>query len=226
MKHVNLLLGGLLLSGTILAQKPDAGTPMSLEGQIGWNANTLTFNSPSIRFRYFLADNIAARVTLGVYSQKYTQLFYEGPNVTQGASGEYITRSNAWNLGIGGEYHFGGTDRLSPYAGLEVFFGGGKVITEGNNTDGSIYIDDYQEESVQPVSLFGFNIVAGTDFYFTEHFYLGAEIGFGLQAITQKEGETSVTSGGITVSSALQPEEKMSFYGNNVLGAFRLGWRF
>lgn len=226
MKHINLLLGGLLLSGAVMAQKPDAGTPMSLEGQVGWNANTLTFNSPSIRFRYFFADNIAARLTVGLSNTKYTELFYEGPNVTQGASGEYITRSNAWNIGLGGEYHFTGTDRLSPYVGLDIILGGAKQRTEGTDTDGTMYIADYQEESVRPVSLFGFNIVAGTDFYFSEHFYIGAEMGFGLQALKQGEGESSVTSGGITVSTAIQPEEKFSNIGNNVMGAFRLGWRF
>lgn len=226
MKQLTLLATGFLLSGTMLAQKPTADVPMTLEGQFGWNANTLSFSAPSIRFRYFFADNIAARVTLGVSNTKYTELFYEGPNVTQGASGEYISRTNAWNMAIGGEYHFAGTERLSPYAGLDVFFGAGKVRTEGNNTDGTSYIDDYTEESVRPVSLFGVNLVAGTDFYFADNFYTGMEIGFGWTGLTQKEGETSVTSGGITVSSAIQTEEKNSFWGNNVMGTFRLGWRF
>lgn len=226
MKKLSLLVGGIILSGAVLAQKPDASVPMTLEGQLGFNASTLSFQAPAIRFRYFLADNIAARVTLMVDNTKTTENFYEGPGVTEGAAGEYITKDNGWGAAIGAEYHFAGTDRLSPYAGIDIMFGGSKVTTEGTDSDGTSYVADYSETSETPTSMFGVNLVAGTDYYFAENFYIGMELGFGWASTTWKEGEASVTSGGTTVSGPIRPEEKESTLGNNFIGNFRLGWRF
>lgn len=226
MRTLNILLGGMLLSGAVMAQKPTADTPMSLEGQLGYNASSLSFQAPTIRFRYFLQDNIAVRLTVGVNNTKETENFYEGPGVTEGASGEFITKNNVWLAAIGGEYHFAGTDRLSPYAGLDIGFGSNKITGEGTNSDGSTYIADYSEEGELPQTLFGINLVAGTDYYFAENFYIGLEMGFLWLSRTDKEGELSVTSGGTTTTEAVRTETKVTTFSNNVIGNLRLGWRF
>lgn len=225
MKKLSLLVGGLVLTTAAMAQKPDASVPSTLEGQLGWNASTLSFNAPSIRYRYFLQDNIAVRVTLGIANSSTTDNYFENEQDNSGASGTYETKTGGLNAAIGAEYHFGGTDRLSPYAGLDIMFGSGKMTTDGTNSDGTSYMASYSESSEAKTGMFGVNLVAGTDYYFAENFYIGLEMGLGWQSITQKEGESSQTISG-TTTTFKSNESKSSSFGNNVIGTFRLGWRF
>src|SRR3989338_362162 len=175
MKKLSLLVGGLILSTAVMAQKPDASVHNTLEGLINWNASTLSFTSPSIRYRYFVQDNIAVRVTLGVHNSSSTDNFTE--------------------------------------------FG------DGTNSDGATFIDAYTESSEAKTSMFGVNLVAGTDYYFAENFYLGLELGLGWTSMTWKEGEATTTFGGTTTTS-VTPEAKASDLNTGAVGSFRLGWRF
>jgi len=238
MKKLSLLVGGIILSGAVLAQKPSSDVPMTLEGQLGITNPAggagLDFVAPSVRFRYFLTDNIAARVTLGINSASSTNTVYENPDFS-GATGEYHTVSTAWNAAIGAEYHFAGTDRLSPYVGLDIMFGGAKTKVEGTNTDGTgtAYVADASFDSEDPTSMFGVGLALGTDFYFAENFYVGVEMGMAWRTITTKPGSYSNTAGGTTVSGDLNGESKdgQFFTGNLPTGAtptgnIRLGWRF
>mgnify|MGYP000046981037 FL=1 len=63
-----VLLGlGLVISGSLMAQKPASdASHFSLEGLINYNANDgMNWTAPSLRMRYFVNDNIAARVQFG-----------------------------------------------------------------------------------------------------------------------------------------------------------------
>ena len=162
---------------------------------------------------------------MGIQNTSNTQNFFEDEAENADGSGTYETKTGALNAAVGAEYHFAGTDRLSPYAGLDIMFGSGKLTTEGTNSDGTTWIDDYSESSEAKTSMFGVNLVAGTDYYFAENFYIGLELGLGWQSMTQKEGESTVTFAG-TTTTVKSNEEKDSFFGNNVVGNFRLGWRF
>lgn len=242
MKKLSLLLGGVILSTAVMAQKPTEGAPMSLEGNVnGLAAFSFANSTPTnlnnaagpnisvagLRFRYFATENIAVRVSLGFNSTKRTQNFYENPADNSGGAGTFITKNGSTTIGIGGEYHFKGTEKLSPYAGLDINFGMGKTTTEGEqgNTTLGWLAADYSEESERKASGFGVGLVAGTDYYFAENFYLGVELGLGFNAHTHKEGFNSVTSAGVTTETKTT-EEKNSSFASNVNGLFRLGWRF
>lgn len=239
MKKLSLLLGGVILSATVMAQKPTEGAPMSLEGGISLqsqagatNGNILQFTAPSIRFRYFVLNNLAIRATVGVDSKKTTDTYYELPGFT-GGTGTVIDRSNGWNGAIGAEYHFAGTSRLSPYAGLDIRFGGGNSSQTGDNvmivagppvTIGYSSADKFETES--KYSTFGVGLVAGTDFYFAENFYLGLELGLNWGSRADKQDTYSITSGGTTTSGKADGLSKTSTLSTVATGMFRLGWRF
>lgn len=227
MKKLSLLVGGLVLSTVAMAQKPDAaGAPVSIEGQLGYNAASFNFQAPSVRARYFVADNIAVRLTLGIDNNSTSDIVYENADFS-GGTGTVETTNNAWTLGIGGEYHFTGTDKLSPYVGLDILLGGAKQTTDGSNVDGfNNYSNGDSYSTETPSSGFGVNLVAGTDYYFAENFYLGFELGLGWMSWTDKEGTFSSTSGGTTISGKTNAESKTGMLGNNAIGLFRLGWRF
>jgi len=231
MKKLSLLVGGIILSGAVLAQKPSSDVPMTLEGQIGYNASTLAFTAPSIRFRYFLTDNIAARVTLGMTNVSRTENAYEFADNT-GANGTAEFKSTAINAAIGAEYHFAGTDRLSPYVGLDIMFGGGNTSSDYENAAGPQggvgYVADRTQTTEAKTSMFGVNLVAGADYYFAENFYIGLELGLGWMSFTTKEGSNTVTTGTnpTVTTETFTPESTDSFLGNNAIGNLRLGWRF
>ncbi len=225
MKRIAILVGAIALTGSTFAQKATAESPFSLEGQIGFEASTLSFSAPAIRFRYFVKDNIAARVTLGLSKASETFNYFENEGDNTGASGTEINKDGGWAAAIGGEYHFTGTSRLSPYAGLDITFGGGKTTNEWSNYDGAGYAADYKRNIEEKYSLLGVNLVAGTDYYFAENFYLGLELGLGFRSVSNKEGSDEIVTGGVTTNT-VSNAGKYSEIGNNFIGNFRLGWRF
>lgn len=245
MKKLSLLLGGMILTTAVMAQKPTEGAPMSLEGNVAGlaafgfaNSSATNLNpttnagttpsivAPGLRFRYFATENIAIRLSLGFSSNKTTNNFYENEVDNSGGAGTYVTRMGTTTIGIGGEYHFKGTEKLSPYAGLDINFGMGKMTAEGEQTDGTAWIAaDYSEKGEQKTAGFGVGLVAGTDYYFAENFYLGVELGLGFNSYTMKEGSFSTTVAGVT-TEVTGNEMKQSGFSNNVMGMFRLGWRF
>lgn len=225
MKKLAILVGAIALTGSTFAQKATTDSPFSLEGQLGFNASTLSFNAPAIRFRYFVADNIAARLTLGIGNSSETFNYYETEDMNSGASGTEVNKEGGWNVAIGGEYHFAGTDRLSPYGGLDILIGGGSATADWTNYDGTGYTADFTRAIEAKTSAFGVNLVAGADYYFAENFYLGMELGLGFMSETVKAGTDVTTIGGVSVTSTSN-EAKYSGFGNNFIGNFRLGWRF
>lgn len=224
MKKLAILVGAIALTGSTFAQKP-TDAPFSLEGQLGFNASTLSFDSPAIRFRYFVTENIAGRLTLGIDNSSETFNYFETENTNAGGSGTEVNKSGMTLIGIGGEYHFAGTDRLSPYVGLDIQIGMGSSTSEWSNYDGAGYNADFTRSIEYKSSMFGVNLVAGADYYFAENFYLGMELGLGFGSTTYKEGTDAMTTGGVTTTNTSN-EEKYSSFGNNVVGQFRLGWRF
>ena len=234
MKKLSLLVGGLVLSTVAMAQKPDAGTPMSLEGQTGFTSGlgggtNFGFTAPSVRFRYFIQDNIAIRATYMMNNNSSETTLYEGSggNPYGGGTGTATVTNSSWTAGIGAEYHFTGTDRLSPYVGLDIQFGGGNSHTEGENTnDGTTYTSGDSYTTDAKMGIFGVKLAGGMDYYFAENFYLGLELGLNWMSTNYKEGTGSATIGGTTTSGTTSGAHKSSTINTNTAGLLRLGWRF
>ncbi len=229
MKKLCFLTFAVAFSLISMAQKPISGAPCSFEGQLGFDASTLSFNSPALRFRYFLTNQLAVRASFGIASTVKTENFYENEDDNSGGKGTFTAKNykfnDGWNIALGAEHHFAGTSKLSPYAGLDIKFGGGKRSAKGENTDGNSFVADYTEEFSSKFSTLGFNLVAGTDYYFAENFYFGMEAGLGFTSVSVKKAESSVTFNGTKTISISNPT-KTNTFGNNAIGNFRLGWRF
>lgn len=239
MKKLSLLVSGLVLSTAVLAQKPAAAdAAMSLEGQFGWAASTLSFSNqtPSnvdatlgtagLRFRYFVSDNLAVRVSLGMANRSTMKNSFENEMDNTGDAGTFETKSSLTNIGVGAEYHFAGTDRLSPYGGLDINIASGKYTETGTHADNIGWVAaDYSESFEGKSSGFGVNLVAGTDYYFAENFYTGLELGLGWNKVSVT-GSTSTNTTGTITNTTKGNDQSWSTFGNNVVGTFRLGWRF
>lgn len=207
-----------------MAQKPTEGAPHSVEVQMNLTGDVNTIVAPSLKYRYFLSENMAIRFGLGFDGSKAELNFSENADGT-GALGTQEVKSSGWEVAPGFEYHFAGTDRLSPYLGVAIAIGGGKDTETWTNFDGEGYAEGVSAEVENPFSTFGVGLLAGADFYFAENFFVGAEFGYLISSVTEKEGSISVSAGG-TTTTATTPENKFSSNGFGETAAIRLGWRF
>ena len=154
MKKLAILFCGIIISGSVMAQKPTDSNPFSLEGGMNYTSGEgLSFDAPSIRLRYFFKENMAGRV-------------------------QYMmdTDAEVISIGLGYEYHLGGTDRMSPY------FGGLLDFTSTGDDD----------------AIIGVNVVGGMDYYVFENVYMGLELMLGYNS-----GSESLASNGSTTIGGL-----------------------
>ncbi len=243
MKKLAVLVGAIALTGSTFAQKATTDTPWSLEGVLNYSSTTgLDWQAPTIRARYFVNDNIAGRIQLGLgdglgtpKSESYT--LYDGDTLG-GKTGTAEISRMSWVAQIGAEYHLAGTDRMSPYFAFGLNFGGGSqtqtttdAVPDGSlDASNSSYAEGYSYTDEAKMSMFGVNLGAGMDFYVFENVYLGVELGLGWNSYNYKDFTGTLTS----VSPA--PASTTNFFGAGhkethlntgaANAAFRLGWRF
>jgi len=248
MKKLMIFVGALTLTGSLFAQKPASDDARySLEGLANLNtSNGMNFTAPSLRLRYFATDNIAARLQFDFggdgsataslpSSESYT--FYDDPYENIGPSGTLDVKRSQWNLGLGAEYHFSGTDKMSPYVTAGFMYGKasyeenwvdvyGDPVIEGGDPMGFFYSDSINYQITAGNRTIGFNLGAGFDYYIRENLYLGLE--FNLTSFSRKNEDVYFTDfndseeNGALVNGYTQ---KFSNIGA-VQGSVRIGWRF
>ena len=227
MKKLAILLSAVLISGSLSAQKATSDNPYSLEGIINYDAtNGISWDAPELRVRYFVNDNIAARVQLGLGMGSTSDNFYENADGT-GAVGTMDASASGWSLGLGAEYHLAGTDKMSPYFMAGLSFGGSSTDMSATNTDGTMYVADMSMSSDASMSSMGIALGAGMDYYVADNLYVGLELAFGWMSESDKGGSSTVTAGGTTVTTTTPESGGSSGMGIGAANAaFRIGWRF
>lgn len=197
-------------------------------GQVALEVNFTPLSATPIglnylKARYYIADDMVFRLGLDIRmnSNKSEPINAVDPNKNDEQKMSYTQ----FGLYPGIEKHFGNLDRLSPYVGAELGF-----VTKGSK---SSYTDNNASTTVETKGAWGngsnrgftsigLNVIAGADFYFAKKVYLGTEIGFGFQSVTQKEIE--VTSGSTTNVTSVKASS--SDVGFNFNPAIRLGFCF
>lgn len=184
-------------AGTDVSAQKQNGDEMNLELQFApLGGNPIGLNG--LRLRKFTSETSAIRVNLFIGGTTTTDptadagdilFIIAGDEVTNGARLSDINRTFDFSIRPGYEIHFDGTDRLSPYVGAEIDFGLGSMSTEterfsqiGAVENEQVSVQDavqWSHTESQSYTRFGFNLVAGFDFYFVDNLYLGAELGFG-----------------------------------------------
>ena len=235
MKKSILTIASMAIFGlTALAQKP-ADSPFSLEGVMNYSGGTgFDWQAPTLRARYFVNDNIAGRLQIGLgdglgtpMSESYS--FYENGDGTGAVGTQDISRS-AWNAQIGAEYHLSGTEKMSPYFALGVNFGGGNYAENWSQFDGASYAQGIDADVSGDFSSLGVAVGAGMDYYIRESIYVGLELGVNYASMTYSDVTTalSVTAAGTTTTTTgVTPGYSMNFLSTGAgNAALRLGWRF
>ncbi len=214
MKKLFLSLALVAAGVAAYAQKPAAGD-MTLETQFSLDMGGPNgFNTPEIRYRYFLNEGMAARVRLGINSSSDTRSIDNG-STTAKETGEIKTSQFGFDLGLGIEKHLSGTSKLSPYFGGELFLGSqGPIQTEATGSNDGIGWtgkDDTYETSGGGTFTFGLKAMFGADYYFTESIYLGGEMGWGFGMGSTSEQKESVKVGSAAAVENVIAKERSSF---------------
>ena len=130
------------------------------------------------------------------------------------------------NIRPGYEWHFAGTERLSPYLGadIDVAF---KTAKYNNNGNQSVYVNSVNgawdsNGTEHGFFRFGGNILAGVDFYLIKKLYMGVEFGYGFQ-LTNYSDIVVTTQGGGSTTAAGGTNFQL---GPNYNSSLRLGFVF
>lgn len=128
----------------------------------------------SLRGRYFLNESIAIRTSIFMGGNRNASISYNSDSTVT-----YTNTNGKFDFALrpGVEKHFALSSKLSSYVGGEFYYGYNSTRTANQtpNADNSVMTT----RQIQASSSFGLNALSGTDFYFTEKFYLGVELGFG-----------------------------------------------
>ncbi len=221
MKKTILLLLAVAFGFVSFAQKPSEGNLLTEANYSLSNWNN-SFSLPNLRFRYFIADDMAVRVDLSVAGDKTTNNFAENADGS-GASGSQEIKSSGFGLSAGIERHWNGNEKFSPFASASVGFMSSSKDETWTDFDGLNYSSGTSASVESGSSMFGINLGLGADYWVTKSFYLGAELGWGLAVSNGKDGTSSVTSGGTTTNSTILGGSGSSF-GESMAPGFRIGF--
>lgn len=230
MRKLTLAAVALAIAG-LYGQKPTGGT---VTGEVALNGAINNINIGLVqgaRIRYFLGDNLAIRVGLGLDSRSRTNKVYENLDGTGGVGEEKESYSN-FQLLPGVEYHFAGGEKLSTFAGAYLLVGiEGAKTTRTNYTVGGAYNANFSQ-TVEGQSSFGrkgtnlgLGLYSGFDWYFVEKLYLGVEWGLLFSSTSESDVVTTTSAGGVTTVTKTAGG-KGSRFEVQALGALRLGYQF
>jgi hypothetical protein len=187
--------------------KPETGNKTFEVNFNPFGATPVSFSY--LRFRYFLAPDLAARA-----------------GVSLGLRGGGDNFSFEYALLPGIEKHFRGTNRLSPFVGAELGIASrassGSVSAAGNSRRVSGAWLDNSNRSFFNLSLNG---ILGCDYYISRHLYLGIEAGYGFSLLSSSDIATTDISGGTTTTNTNEGGTSYNL-GPNFNSAIRLGFAF
>jgi opacity protein-like surface antigen len=214
---------------------PLGGSPISING---------------ITYRKFNATgNRAWRVNLFIGLNNETEVISQedtgmhvGTGTTTKPQMDKKTSEMTFSIKPGYEWHMAGTERLSPYCGVELLFSLTTAKTEEDtavsNQSGTTAGTDWKLLTLETTgdganTTIGLNLVAGVDYYIAKNLSLGAELGFGFSMTSHPDIEgqhldlQSTTDNTIVVmDSPAQVQGKTMQVGPNVVGQIKLGWLF
>ncbi len=215
MKKVIFVLAIALVSVTgAMAQKQQGGE-FNLE--VGLNPfnpkGDGPINMPALRLRKFLSETTAVRFSLGMNGGKETTVWsqpykVDGTDLDALANDVEIPKlletfgHKEFSIGLGFEKHFAGTDRLSPYMGIQALINIRRESHEKEFHGANNLLDIDKEETFSTWTMttkqgsrdVGVGAVFGFDFYFADNLYLGAEVGLSFMGTKFKDKETEVSS--------------------------------
>ena len=193
--------------------KPTTGE-VTAEVQLNLTGNFDTVRLNQLRGRYFLSPTTALRASFTLDSYSDTE-------------NDRTRKSTYVVIAPGIEKHFAGTERLSPYVGAELQLSKHFASYESEfiEIDGAWNVGGNNNEYMNGRNYFGvgLGLVAGADYYFAKHVYLGVEFGYGLTYQTYGDVEVRETNGR---NYTIDKDQNSFRLGSSVNSGLRLGFVF
>ena len=231
MKRVILIVAGALLMYSAQAQfKPEGGS-FCMEVQFRPLGNAVIQSNPigsedletgGISVKYFFTEKLELRgdLVLGFWSDK------DKTPVPAGGTGvEIITKNSAssFGLNLGLNYHFNGSERISPYVGALVGFG---LFNTKTKTDNLLHVQgDYRLGKSGGIGM-QVAVATGFNWYIVKGLYMGVEVGLGLGFTKDLKDKTESSIGGVSNTTTINPTASAFELNFLAVPAIRLGWKF
>ncbi len=225
MKKPLLTIATCLMVSGIFAQKPEKGTVTSELG-LSLSSGYSSINTFGINGRYFVKSDLALVLGIGASYSNDVNNFAENTDGT-GDEGSFTTKNRYTELALGIQQHFAGTDRLSPFFGVDVALGSEGIIQNGDNANQSGYIKNYSYDKEYKTAQLGLRLNLGFDYWITEGIYMGATYR-PLSLVLQKQDDITTTAGsnGGSVKTVTPGGTFASLSTFGEVGSIRVGWRF
>ena len=225
MKKPLLTIATCLMVSGIFAQKPEKGTVTSELG-LSLSSGYSSINTFGINGRYFVKSDLALVLGIGASYSNDVNNFAENTDGT-GDEGSFTTKNRYTELALGIQQHFAGTDRLSPFFGVDVALGSEGIIQNGDNANQSGYIKNYSYDKEYKTAQLGLRLNLGFDYWITEGIYMGATYR-PLSLVLQKQDAITTTAGsnGGSVKTVTPGGTFASLSTFGEVGSIRVGWRF
>lgn len=229
MKKVLLSIIAIFTFGFMSAQKrlasldykPTKGTVTTEVGLTG-GLNNANFNLSTLKFRYFLKENIGLRMGLGIQNETDEDINNANPSNTITTT----DKNSRFQINLGVEKHFEGSDRLS------TFVGGDLVISLANQSNEVVQQNGNFNKSRgggNAGSAFGVQLLTGADYYIAKKVYLGVEAGLSILTGKGKDVITetrTIVSNVVTNTSSTSTGGKSFDINTQVFGGVRIGYQF
>lgn len=211
------------VNSALFAQKTNDKFTVEANLNFQTGSSPINLEIPSIRLRFFPKDNFAVRVLAGYTQFKQEYNIYDQGNFNNSAK----VKQSSWNFdfALGGEYHFPGTEKLSPYLGGQIGFELLGASTKGNNTlNGFTYSANAQyESSISGGAGFSAGLVFGADYYLFKNIYVGGEIAYGYSYVFQGYQESWNNQSNVRITTE---QSTFSGFGLSANSGIRIGIRF
>ncbi len=241
------ITGATLLIGSLCAQKPTGGT-VTAEVALNGAINDINIGLvQGARFRYFLGDNLALRLGLGINSESRTTVVYRNDNPSA-EKGTEVLKSSSFDFLPGAEFHFPGGEKLSTFAGAYLLLGFSNASTSRTDCerdgDGRLryqpdytrtiqgeadYSTDTRRRTHHKSNSVGLGFYTGFDWYFVQNLYLGVELRLQFTSTSYPNVIDKATQriGNVTTTvERVRGGGKSSDFAVESIGALRLGYQF
>jgi len=231
MKKLFILAAAAVCVGSAAyAQKPTKGNVTTEVNLNLTSGNTTDLYGGGLAFRYFLGDDAALSLGFVIATDKTENNFSENGDGT-GATGTQTLSSSTIVFRPGYQKHFGGSDKVSPWVGVELPITLNSSKEEWDNVDADAtgelgYSDGVSAEVTGGSTSFGLTLNGGADWWFTDGMYLGVQVGWGYNSTTTKDIEVSATNSSVLPDSGTLLGGKSGGFAAQTTGGLRFGFKF
>jgi len=192
--------------------------------------NAFSLINGTIKYRSFSTEQKAFRIGINANYSNTTEII-------QQENDDFDLKELKSNFSVygitlmpGTEKHFDVSDRISPYVGFQALLGYKHTsyieeYQDGNSIETESYINDSTNGAGNGYFSLGAGVFTGVDYYFVKRFYVGVELGIGLEYFSYLNS-TYTDSGDSDNDEEIKNGTSFQLAPGLTTGNIRLGWTF